>query len=200
VDVQFEPYYKRILNRDLSAIADYVDRNAARKDLDPSFYELIGRLVTIRFYAAADLILSDIEARGNIGYPTSREVNAYWNEMLLPLAENAKKWIREYLRGLSEKWNRRKAWIKYADATCKDGWEPQACNVERHRVIHHGDDTEAISRQRYMKLGLVPREVFLLLAGQRGDAMRPSWAVRKYLRQWDSSLKSRLKSVRQKKD
>jgi hypothetical protein len=212
--VQFVPYYERILKGDLSAIPDYVDRNAARRDLDPSFYELLGRLVTIRFYAAADLILSDIEARGNIGYPTGQQVDAYWYKLLLPLAERAKKWIRDYLKKLSGKWNRARAWDTYAEETCKDHWEraeeaarnglpdtylTRSCNLERHRVIYHSGQ-EPLWRQHYMMLGLVPREIFLLLAEQRGTTMRPSWAVRKYLRRCDSSIKARLKSVREKKD
>ncbi len=95
VDVQFQPYYERILNSDLSAIGDYVDRNAARRHLDPSFYELLGRLATIRFYAAADRVLADIEWRGNIGSVTNTQAYAYWYRVLLPLCQRARQFIRE---------------------------------------------------------------------------------------------------------
>jgi len=211
VDAQFVPYYDRILKGDLSAVSDYVERNAARRDLDPSFYELLGRLVTIRFYAAADQVLSDVERRGNIGYPTDEQVSAYWYGLLLPLANQAKKWIREYLKNLSGKWNRAEAWYRYAEETCKDDWEqcakyrelglpdlPLVCNLERHRVIYYQSE-RPLWRQDYMQLRLVPKEIFWSLAERRGSATRASWAVRKYLRDWDADIKARLKNVRQKK-
>lgn len=84
VDVQFAPYYERILKGDLSAIAEYIDKNPASRDLDSSFYELLGRLATIRFYAAADLVLADIKRRGNIGSVTDDQADAYWYKRLGP--------------------------------------------------------------------------------------------------------------------
>jgi hypothetical protein len=210
VDAQFEPYYKRMLGGNLSGIFDYVDRNAARKDLDPSFYEFLGRLVTIRFYPPADLVLSNIEGRGNIGSPTKKQTDTYWYKLLLPHAEQAKKWVRQYIRSHTDGWNRKQAWVKYAEETCKDDWEraskwdvsdmpgpPVACDLERHRVIHY-DGERPLFRQHYMSLRLVPKELFWLLTERWGTAKRPSWAVRKYLSQCDSWINAELRSVRKK--
>ena len=204
VDVQFAPYYERVLKGDLSAIGEYVDRNAVRSNLDPSFYELLGRLATIRFYAAADFVLADIERRGNIGSVTDKQADEYWYKRLLPLAEKAEKWIRRYIKNDSSNWNRATAWAAYAEETCKDDWErtvatprPPICDLERHRIIYYNSE-QMPWREHYMRIGLVPKEIFWLLAKQRGAATHPSWSVRKYLQQWDADIKARMKSLRKR--
>jgi hypothetical protein len=94
IDPQFKPYYERILGGDLGAIADYGDRNAARKDLDGSFYELIGRLVRFRSYRAVNQVLLDIERRGAIGWPSERDTYKYWYKAIKPLCDTARQFIR----------------------------------------------------------------------------------------------------------
>ena len=90
IDTQFAPYYDRILNGELRGIYDYWDRNAPR--LEPSFYELLGFLVTIRFYSVANQVLSVIE-RGDMGRPSKRDVYAYWYNDLKPRCETARPFV-----------------------------------------------------------------------------------------------------------
>jgi hypothetical protein len=92
VDEQFAPYYERILKGELRAIDDYCDRNAPR--LDVSFYELLGFLVTIRFYGAANQILLGIERRGSkMGWPSNRDTYDYWYKSRKPTCEMARQFI-----------------------------------------------------------------------------------------------------------
>jgi len=93
VDKQFAPYYDRVLRGELRAIYDYCDRNAPQ--FNSSFYELLGFLVTIRFYGVANQILSDIERRGStMGWPSDRETYEYWYKEIKPLCDAARRFIR----------------------------------------------------------------------------------------------------------
>lgn len=92
IGTQFAPYYDRILRGELRAVYDYCDRDAPR--FDPSFYELLGFLVTIRFYRVANQILLGIERRGNMGRPRTRDTYTYWYEVIKPDCEAARKFIR----------------------------------------------------------------------------------------------------------
>jgi hypothetical protein len=66
IDDRFKAYYERFLAGDASPILQYYDETPREDDIADSFYELLGKLVTIRFYKSADLILSRIEN----SYPT----------------------------------------------------------------------------------------------------------------------------------
>lgn len=110
IDTQFAPYYERILNGELRAIYDYCDRNAPR--FDPSFYELLGFLVTIRFYSVANQLLSDIERRGSMSRPSNRDVYAYWYNELKPLCEAARHFIRD-ARKSGRRASREQLWCEY---------------------------------------------------------------------------------------
>src|SRR5262249_9693211 len=66
IDAPFAPYYEKVLKGNLFAISDYLDKNAGRRHLDPSFFEFLGRLATIRFYPAADQLLARAEQLGNM--------------------------------------------------------------------------------------------------------------------------------------
>jgi hypothetical protein len=112
VDPQFKPYYERILGGDLRAIVDYCDRNAAQKDLDASFYELLGRLVTMRSYRAVKQVLLEIERRGTIGWPSNRDTYDYWYKEIKPACEEARKFIRT-VRKSDPRANRIQLWREY---------------------------------------------------------------------------------------
>jgi len=112
IDLQFKPYYERILRGDLGAIADYCDRNAAQKDLDASFYEVVGRLVTLRSYRAANQVLLDIERRGAIGWPSDRDTYGYWYKVIRPICEAARQFIRT-VRKSGCGANRTQMWREY---------------------------------------------------------------------------------------
>src|ERR1017187_2622333 len=61
VDPRFDPYYRRILNGDLFAVWDYYGTGA----LEGSCYELMGRLVPLQYFAAAEQIISDVQLCGD---------------------------------------------------------------------------------------------------------------------------------------
>jgi hypothetical protein len=112
VDPQFKPYYERILGGNLGAIADYCDRNAAQKDLDGSFYELVGRLVPLRCYRAVNQILLDIERRRAIGWPSERDTYEYWYKTIKPVCDTARQFIR-CRRNSGGNPNREDLWREY---------------------------------------------------------------------------------------
>src|SRR5260370_37523555 len=88
VDPQFKPYYERVLGGDLGAIADYCDRNAAQKDLNGSFYELVGSHVGVRWYRDVNQVLLDIERRGATGWPHKRDTYEYSCKVIQPACED----------------------------------------------------------------------------------------------------------------
>jgi len=112
VDPQFKPYYERVLGGDLGAIADYCDRNAAQKDLDGSFYELVGRLVGVRCYRAVNQVLLDIERRGATGWPNNRDTYEYWYKVIKPACEAARQFVRA-VRKSGKSVNREGLWHEY---------------------------------------------------------------------------------------
>lgn len=161
VDVQFAPYYERVLKGDISAIGNYVDyvdsQNAAlcavpvaerlklradqrvQRKLDSSFYELIGRLVTIRFYAAADSVLSDIERRGVLSWPSNRSTYDCWYTLLLPLCQHARQFIRE-ARASCPDANRDKLWRDYV-------LQPVAPTHYKHFIGEPDEDNLNLQRE-----------------------------------------------------
>ena len=70
VDPSFEPYYQRILKKDLTAVSDYCEANKGMFILDGSFYELLGRLLFLgqlapedAAWAAANQIVTELARR-----------------------------------------------------------------------------------------------------------------------------------------
>src|SRR5271165_124022 len=111
VDAQFAPYYERILKGELRAIEDYCDRNVSR--LDPSFHELLGFLLTIRFYRVANQLLMRIERRGSMmGWPGDRDTYNYWYKEIKLGCEAARKFIRGAQRS-GRSTTRKQLWSKY---------------------------------------------------------------------------------------
>jgi hypothetical protein len=118
VDSRFDPYYQRILNGDLFAVWDYY-RTCA---LEGSFYELIGRLVPLQYFAAAKLIISDVQlcgdefdtARGGTAIPPDRVVYNVCYRMLFPLCQVAGQFIREKYK-VDPGAKREHLWNEYCD-------------------------------------------------------------------------------------
>jgi hypothetical protein len=111
VDPQFKPYYELFLQGRLRAILDYCDRNAPRSN-DASFYELIGRLFIFQFYRGVRQVLSDIEHRAQTGWVKKRSVYEHWYTKLLPLCQEARKFIQQ-ARSSCPDANRDKLWDDY---------------------------------------------------------------------------------------
>lgn len=111
VDAQFAPYYERILKGELRAIDDYCERNAPR--LDASFHELLGFLVTIRFYGVVNQVLSGVERRGSMmGWPSDRDTYDYWYKEIKPSCETARQFIRN-ARSSGRSTTRKQLWREY---------------------------------------------------------------------------------------
>ncbi len=112
IDPQFAPYHDRILKGEAKAIYDYCERNSPR--LEASFYELLGFLVTIRFYRAANQILLGIERRGGkMGWPSERDTYDYWYKAIKPVCDTARQFIRR-TRNSGWRANRELLWREYA--------------------------------------------------------------------------------------
>ncbi len=112
IDAQFAPYYERFLRCDFRAIIRYRAERCREEDVATSFYEFLGRLVTLRFYEVADVILSNIEQRGAISWPSTSEAFNYWYNALRPLCEQARLFIRASHR-LAGRKVREKLWRGY---------------------------------------------------------------------------------------
>jgi hypothetical protein len=118
VDPRFDPYYRRILNGDLFAVWDYYGTGA----LEGSFYELIGRLVPLQYFAAAKQIISDVQlcgdefdtVRGGTAIPPDWVVYEHWCRLLHPLCKVARQFIRKNYE--DNPWDEREdLWKKYCD-------------------------------------------------------------------------------------
>jgi hypothetical protein len=82
-----------VLKGNARTVLQYCEENHRRNLLDPSFYELLGRLVTLRFYGVANLILSYVEGLGVLGMPNEREGYEFWYGKLKPLCDKARRFI-----------------------------------------------------------------------------------------------------------
>jgi hypothetical protein len=95
IDDRFKAYYEQFLQRDARAILRYYDETPREEDLAGSFYEFLGRLNTIRFYRAADLLLSRVESGYAKRWPDNMESIDHWLKRLVPLCERARHFIRD---------------------------------------------------------------------------------------------------------
>ena len=60
VDAAFSPFYERVLNGDLAAIFDFCQIHSETLNENPSFCELVGRLVQLRSMRSARYIVDEI--------------------------------------------------------------------------------------------------------------------------------------------
>src|SRR5713101_3187402 len=82
VDPAFNPYYQRILAGDVAAILDYDGFDVFRRDSDSSFYEVVGRLVSLQSLDAAKRIVSEIARTGENARGLKMEAYQYWYSTL----------------------------------------------------------------------------------------------------------------------
>jgi hypothetical protein len=94
VDPQFAPYYDQVLKGDSRAILQYCDEHWHQGDIVSSFWELLGRLVTLRSSLIANVILTNIERRPVMRWPTEKETFDYWYKKLKGACQRARRFIR----------------------------------------------------------------------------------------------------------
>jgi hypothetical protein len=159
IDANFEPAYQQFLKGDMLAILKYCDVNATQRLLANSFYELIGRLVTIRFYLAADIVLEEIERRGVMYWPSSRKTYDHWYEALKPLCRRARKFLKDSYRSDSTS-TRDERWRDYVSQTApgESGNENWRTELVGWSETHY----EETVRSRFQELGCSGRELELL--------------------------------------
>src|SRR5437879_5841821 len=64
VDAKFAAYYRRVLAGDPMALFEYQNEQLISKELEGSFYELLGRLVAMKSVPAAKHIVSEVVRLG----------------------------------------------------------------------------------------------------------------------------------------
>ena len=94
IDPQFAPYFEQLMRGDSRAVLQYCDEHWRQGDLASSFYEFLGQLVVVRFYAIADAILSDVERRGVTHNPSRTETFDHWYAKIKRLCDRARWFIR----------------------------------------------------------------------------------------------------------
>jgi hypothetical protein len=198
VDPQFMPYYEQILNGNVAAIARYCDAITRKSDISSSFCELLGRLVTMRFYRVADMILRDVERRRVI-YASDQRDYLCWNEKLKPLCRRARGFIRS-TRKSGRTLTRQDLWSDYLNENA--GQQEGRCQEEKRRQAIDGliQWSESARKVRWSDIpqkrslleqvnefaiyGLVPKEVFFDLAlsknSSRGFSLTPAQVARRY--------------------
>jgi hypothetical protein len=209
VDANFAPSYEQFVQGDMRAIDRYCDVSATRAVLDSSFYELLGRLVTIRFYRSADIILSEIERRGVINWPSRRKTYEYWYGVLKPRCQRARQFIRA-ARESGSTATTGDLWREYVlrsfpiesrnDPVCSELLDWGKSHTEdsvRSRLRaygSHGRELERLTKSSFQidavnKYGpwrLLPPEIFRALASSRAPLNRchfrltPAAAARRY--------------------
>ncbi len=205
IDRQFAPYYEQVLQGNAEAIIRYCDQHWEQGKLSGSFYEMLGRLFTLKFYRIADTILRNIERRRVAGWPSKRSAYRYWHEKLKPLCDRARDSIRAALKANPQS-TREQCWEKYiSEPVWKVNNERDS---EHHKLRLQAIQTELLqgpesatekAAKQSSKSGclitlvnafgsfnLLSREVFDELAltradsGQRKFRLRPSEVARKY--------------------
>jgi len=205
VDPQFAPYYQQVLDGKAHAILRYCDEYWEQGNLSGSFFELVGRLFTLKFYKIADTVLKDIDRRRVAGWPSKRSAYGYWHEKLKPLCDRARHSIRAALNANPNR-TRVQLWDEYISRTAweiKNGRDSEHHNLRQQAIqqeLLQGPEsaTEKAAKQSsesgrlitlvnaFGSFNLVPRDVFDDLALTRADSgrrrfrLRPSEVVRRY--------------------
>jgi len=112
-DSLFNPYYQRVLNGEPRAIIEYCDDHS--EEAEPSFYEIIGRLLPLRHNGAVKHIIAKIGQCGVLLNTSPAEVSyQYWYCKL----ESAGKIARAFIRKAYEddvRVKREQLWNPYVD-------------------------------------------------------------------------------------
>ena len=135
------------MNGDLAALSDYCESNSGRFSLDASFYELIGRLLSLPDVAAAKQIVAEMGRRliHITGPPDDvDEDHGHWYRWLRILSKSARKFIRERYKA-DESVKREQLWHEYID-------RHYVTNVSRSVKQPEGN-TSASSHQRANNMG-----------------------------------------------
>lgn len=176
-----------MLSGNPAAVIDYCESNSGRFSFDASFYELIGRLITLQDIAAAKQIVSEVSRRHVhlTGPPDDRdEVYGHWYFWLRILCESARQFIRERYRA-DESVKREQLWHEYIDRYYVTDFF--RCSNEENQTTRpqHIKELKAWGEQfcadrdwlvdlveRFWSHGLVPRPMFDELAdsNRRADA------------------------------
>jgi hypothetical protein len=116
VDLEFNNYYERVLNGDLTALLGYLDdHDCYQFELPPSFYELVGQLVLLQHMGAAKQILARIVRRGRfLGSFSTEHAYRYWYRVIKRACDIARDFIRaEYETNSLVK--RKELWTPYIE-------------------------------------------------------------------------------------
>jgi len=205
VDPHFAPYYQQVLGGNAHAILRYCDAFWEQGNLSGSFFELVGRLFTLKFYKVADTVLRNIERRRVTGWPSERKAYGHWYEKLKQLCGRTRDSIRVALK-VNPHAMREECWKAYIS---EPAWEIRSEQDREHHQLRQQaiqdellrgaeSATERAAKQlsesgrlitlvnAFGSFNLVPEEVFLDLAltnldaGKRKFRLRPSEVARKY--------------------
>lgn len=204
VDPQFAPYYDEVRHGDAGAIIRYCDKYWEQGNLASSFFEMVGRLFSLKFYSVADLILRDLERRPVAGWPSKRQAFGYWYRKLKPLCDRGRDFIRAALR-LGPDSTRERLWVAYI---AQPAWEIRSEQDSEHHIkrqqairseLLEGPESVANRATKqssesgrtitlvngFGSFNLLPKEVFFDLAltkfdGGRKFCLTPSAVARKY--------------------
>jgi hypothetical protein len=191
----FQPYYQRFLDGDIRAIEEYYNENSRP---NASFYELIGRLFFLRHHRVVKDLLAGIEHATKItAVEFKRPAYVYWYDLLLPLCQSARKFIREGRRSFLNA-NRNKLWRDYFSKLPNDN-QAELCGwLERYTEAsvrsdlgsqgYRGKTLQSMTRSefhgekvdRFSRSGLVSPEIFFDLAKTHPNPLTPAVVARRY--------------------
>lgn len=157
IDGQFKAYYERFLEGDSGGILRYYEDNQREEDIAGSFYEFLGRLITIRFYKAANLLLSRVEGSNATRWPGATEAFDHWHQKLTPMCKRARQFIR-HSRDAGINSRRESLWRAYVF---------QPLPTVRFAYLHGSDNEELLQGEENSRQQKVHHEVMQdLLAGK----------------------------------
>jgi hypothetical protein len=205
IDPEFAPSYEQVLQGKAQAILRYCDEHWEQGNLCGSFYEMLGRLFTLKLYKIADTILRNIERRRVSGWPGERKTYGYWYAKLEVLCRRTRESIRAALKA-SPNSTREQLWCAYVS---QPAWKIRSKQDRKHHKLRQQAIRKELLQGRksatkratkqpsesgrlitlvnaFGSFNLVPKEVFFDLALTKRDAGRrkfrltPSDVARRY--------------------
>jgi hypothetical protein len=185
VDPVFDSYYQRVLNGDPRAIIEYCDDYGDWR-AEPSFYEIVGRLVPLQPNGAVKHIIAEIVRRGVLlaAHPEEPPYQ-FWYGKLKRAGNIARAFIREaYEEDVFVK--REQLWNPYVNQcyVCRREDKKGAARSEEINVWRKFADRAALGERNPRSLKdqideytvhyLVPRQIFLELADSCISAWDPA--------------------------
>lgn len=197
---EFLPYLERALRGDLDALVEFYCN--ASTPSEPAFFECLGQLVVrgggkiirrimnkqmwtgkeLKAQVYAGLRETKTQMFGRRSSSASvgplREV---YRGGLMPVAEKAACWIKARKKQNGNLLtNREQLWRDYVN----ESKSLTQCSSEERGILTDGhwlNSDKPVSHERYLQFGIVPRQLFLLLAQTRPKSLAPSEAVRQYM-------------------